>query len=176
MYIISFVYTGMKDKAPPNCDYVFVLGGGVNGDKPSSALQKRIDCAYQYLKDHSDTKVITTGGLGEGDSLTEGDCIARELISLGIESERIFIENQSTTTVENFKFGVELLDEDAKTVAIVSSGFHISRAKMILSNFTDKEIYGMAATNEGILTLHYIIREFIVFHIDILQGNYCIFP
>lgn len=172
----TFVYAGMKEAAPADCDYVVVLGGGVNVDKPSSALRKRIDCACKYLSENPDTKVIGTGGKSQGDKLSEGACIAKELEYLGIAPERITYEEKSTTTVENFKYAAELIDEDAKNIVIVSSGFHISRAKMIAANFIDKEIYGIAATNEGILTLHYMIREFIVFHIDILQGNYCIFP
>ena len=38
-----------------HCDYVIVLGAGVNGTVPSMSLRERIDAAADYLKDHPDT-------------------------------------------------------------------------------------------------------------------------
>lgn len=42
-------------------DYVIILGGGVVGEQPSPALEQRILTAYDYLKNHPETKVIATG-------------------------------------------------------------------------------------------------------------------
>lgn len=64
-------------------DYVIILGGGVVGEQPSPALEQRILTAYDYLKNHPETKVIATGGLGGG-RISEAACIARTLEGLGI--------------------------------------------------------------------------------------------
>lgn len=55
---------------------------------------------------------------------------------------------------------------------IVNLTENIFRAKMILMNYTDAAVYGLLATDGGILMPHYILREYIVFIIDILHGNY----
>lgn len=55
---------------------------------------------------------------------------------------------------------------------IVNLTENIFRAKMILMNYTDAAVYGLPATGGGILMPHYILREYIVFIIDILHGNY----
>lgn len=167
-----FVVNGMKEQAVPNCDYVIVLGTTVNGTEPSEILQKRIDKAYEYLLENPETKVIGTGGKGDAETISEGECIARELEGMGIASERIQYEGKSKTTVENMKFATQLMEEETKSVAVVSNGFHISRSKLILSNFTDAKVYGIAATGGGVTTLHYTLREYIVFIVDIVLGNY----
>lgn len=170
----AFVVHDMNDKPAEDCDYIIVLGAGLNGDEPSQVLQNRIDAAYNYLIDNEDTMVIGTGGQGEGEYISEGLCIANELISMGISEDRILYENQSTTTVENFRFALEKISDEPESIGVVSSGFHIFRAKLILSDYTDATVYGIPATGQNVMTLHYILRELIVLIVDLLLGNYSI--
>lgn len=181
----GFVLGDMNEKAPSGCDYVIVLGAAVNGDEPTEILQKRIDAAYEYLVANPNAKVIGTGGRSPEDQLSEGACIAGELEEMGIATERIFYEDRSTTTVENMRFALEVIGQESEPsspeeayeqdgairIAVVSNGFHIFRAKFILSSYTDYEVYGIAATGGGILTPHYILREYVVFIVDTLRAN-----
>lgn len=91
----AFVVHDMNDKPAEDCDYIIVLGAGLNGDEPES-------------------------------------------------------------------------------IGVVSSGFHIFRAKLILSDYTDATVYGIPATGQNVMTLHYILRELIVLIVDLLLGNYSI--
>ena len=43
-----------------------VLGCGVNGEKPSAMLKKRIDAAYYYLTENPQAVCILSGGKGDG--------------------------------------------------------------------------------------------------------------
>ena len=167
-----FVVIGMNDAPDRNCDYVIVLGAEVSGNEPSEVLRQRIDAAYDYLIENENTIAVCTGGLGGGVEISEGECAARELIKRGIPESRIMFEDKSRTTVENFRFALEKITDEPKSIAVVSSGFHISRAKLILSCFTDAEVSGLPATGFGLLTPHYIAREYIVFLIDLCLGNY----
>ena len=168
----GFAIGDMNETPPEDCDCIIVLGAGVNGSEPSEALQNRIDAAYSYLTVNPETFAVGAGGLGEDADISEGECIADALIEMGIRAGRVAYEDRSTTTVENMKFALEKVPDDAESVAVVSSGFHIFRAKIILSNYTDMRVYGSAATGFDLLTPHYILREYIVFIIDILLGNY----
>lgn len=168
----GFVIRGMNDYAKAGCDYVIVLGAGVNGSRPSEILQRRIDAAFVYLEANPDAKVIGTGGQGIGEAVSEGKCIANELQAMGISADRILYEEKSTTTVENMKFALEVMPDRPHRIAVVSNGFHISRSKLILSNYTNAQIYGIAATGGGLLTPHYILREYVVFLVDLFMGNY----
>ena len=168
----GFATGDMNETPPDDCDCIVVLGAGVNRSEPSEALQNRIDAAYDYLISNPETFVVGSGGLGEDADISEGELIAESLIEMGIPAGRVAYEDRSTTTVENTKFALEKIPDDAESVAVVSSGFHIFRAKLILSNYTDMRVYGAAATGADILSPHYILREYIVFIIDILLGNY----
>ena len=168
----GFATDDMNETPPDDCDCIIVLGAGVNGSEPSEALQNRIDAAYDYLISNPETFAVGSGGLDEDADISEGELIAESLIEMGIPAGRVAYEDRSTTTVENMKFALEKIPDDAESVAVVSSGFHIFRAKLILSNYTDMRVYGAAATGADILSPHYILREYIVFIIDILLGNY----
>ena len=44
---------------------------------------------------------IYTGGKGGNENISEGECIRRELVAMGIDPSRIYVEDQSTSTAEN---------------------------------------------------------------------------
>ena len=166
------VISGMREKGKPNCDYLIVLGAAVYGTQPSEVLQRRIDAAYEYLQNNPGTKVVGTGGRRSEGELSEGECIAMELQKMGISLDRVLFEDRSSTTVENMKFALEKIPDDPGSIAVVSSGFHIFRSKYILSRYTDAEVYGVAASGISLLTPHYVVREFVVFVVDAVMGNY----
>lgn len=168
---IGGVLRNMTTLVPKNCDYLFILGAAVNGDIPSNVLQKRIDKAFEYLNAHPNTKAVCTGGLGPGDQLSEGRCIATVLADMGIAKGRILIEEQSTTTAENIRLGLEQIADRPECIGIVSSNFHIFRAKLIMKSFTSADTEGIGADFSGILLPHYILREYLTFLVDLSLGN-----
>lgn len=170
LFFIGILWN-MKNPSPGNCDYIFVLGAAVNGDVPSNVLQKRIDKAYEYLSCHPDTKVVCTGGRGAGDYLSEGQCSAMVLATMGIDTDRILFEEQSATTAENVQFGLKKITEQPACIGIVSSNFHIFRAKLTMKSFTDAEVKGIGASFFSILLPHYMLREYLTFLVDLCLGN-----
>lgn len=175
LLILTFsvsVISGMREKGKPNCDYLIVLGAAVYGTQPSEVLQRRIDAAYEYLQNNPGTRVVGTGGRGGEGELSEGECIAMELQKMGIAPDRVLFEDRSSTTVENMKFALEKIPDNPGSIAVVSSGFHIFRSKYILSRYTDAQVYGVAASGISLLTPHYVVREFVVFMVDAVLGNY----
>lgn len=146
---------------PQNAECVIVLGAAVHGNVPSRALRQRIDAAYSYLAENPDTVAVCTGGLGPDDAISEGGCIARELEKMGISKERLFVEDKSESTRENFQFAFEVLGHKPQNVVIISNGFHLRRARLILSENYTGEIYTLAAKTD-IFIIHYTVREYII--------------
>ena len=72
-----------------HCDYMVVLGAGVRGDVPSLSLRNRIDAAYDYLTEHPDVTAILSGGQGEGENITEAQCMFDHLTAMGIDESRL---------------------------------------------------------------------------------------
>lgn len=111
---------------------VLVLGCQVAGNRPSIMLRGRIHAAYDYLIAHPEAKCVATGGMGTGENITEGECIRRELVAMGIANERIFVEDRSVNTAENMAFSAEIIRSNdlSTTVAVASDNFHQLRASI----------------------------------------------
>lgn len=132
----SCIFIGAS-KEPDPSSVVIVLGCQVKGTQPSLMLGRRITTAAEYLKDHPDAKCIVSGGKGYGEGISEAECMKRGLVDLGIDPERIYLEDKSTTTVENIEFSKKILEEIAPgaPVAIVTNEFHQYRAGKICDSF-----------------------------------------
>ena len=160
------VLWGVQYQPDENCDYLILLGAGVDGDTPSNILQDRINQAYEYLSLHPDTICIATGGKGDDENLSEAQCIFNHLTAMGIEPERIWLEDRATSTVENFKYSMELLeaktDSHKGTIGVLSNEFHLFRASLIAKANGIQPIYIPAATSNTLTRITYTVREIFV--------------
>ena len=80
--------------------YLLVLGTKVDGESPGKMLRDRIDAAYAYLSAHPDVTAIVSGYRSGTGRISEAECIRRELVAMGIDPDRIYVEDQSTSTYE----------------------------------------------------------------------------
>lgn len=143
-------------------DAVIVLGAGVNGTKPSLVLESRIDAAAAYLKAHPDVPAVLSGGQGDGESVTEAQCMYDALKKRGISADRLILEENSTTTTENLRNSKKLLaDRNVRTVAVVTSDFHLFRAcRIIAPSVGLSGVFGVpASTSWWWLNANYYARE-----------------
>ena len=111
---------------------VVVLGCQVIGERPSVMLRGRIHAAYDYLTAHPEAQCVATGGVGDSATISEGECIRRELVALGIDESRIFVEDKAVNTAENMAFSAQIIEENGlpTTIAVVSDNFHQLRASI----------------------------------------------
>lgn len=158
MYFISLtlfmVYCAHR--APKDGATVVVLGCQVNGNTPSVMLEERIKTAYNYLSDNPDAKCVVSGGKGENENISEAECMYNELVKLGIDKSRIYIEDKSTDTYENIKFSEKVISENGlnNNIAVVSDGFHQMRVAII----TQKLGYSCGAISAS--TPFYLLANF----------------
>lgn len=119
--------------APPKDATVIVLGSQVKGTEPSLDLMQRISAASDYLKANPQAKCIVSGGQGKGEIVTEASAMRRYLVKNGIDSSRIFMEDTSTTTKENFANSLKIIKQKSlnKKVAVVTDEYHQFRAGVI---------------------------------------------
>ncbi|WCN38745.1 YdcF family protein [Aneurinibacillus uraniidurans] len=126
----GWAYTKMKEAASrhaePGLPYMIVLGAAVRGETMSWTLQNRMETALAYLRTNPQTKVIVSGGQGEGENVTEASAMQKFLLANGIASERILLEDKSTSTAKNIRFSHKLLT--GNRVVLVTSDFHAYRA------------------------------------------------
>lgn len=158
-------------------DYMVVLGAKVNADGPSVSLWDRICGAYEYLEAHPDVTAVVSGGQGTDEPITEAECMYRELAMLGIDPKRIWIEDQATSTWENLKFTLDLIE--ARTgnrptkLGVLSSEYHLFRASLF-ADACGVEFVGIPArTSRPSQMINHFMREVAgVWHYILLGGKY----
>lgn len=162
-YVIQEGMAGDRSAIP--ADAVIVLGAGVNGTEPSLALRTRLDAALAYLEENPDVPVVLTGGQGYGEEITEARCMYDYLTARGVDGSRLILEEQASSTAENFAYSKVLLEErgvDPATdlVAVVTNDFHIARSKLIAARQGYGHAFGVAAQLPWKhLEVNYCLRE-----------------
>lgn len=152
------------DMADVPVSAVIVLGAGVNGETPSLSLRTRIDAAEEYLRTHPEVPVILSGGQGEGEWISEAECMRRALVRRGVDEKRLRLEERSTSTRENMVYSRALLEQMGvdltQRVAIVTSDFHLCRARLMWDGKTVAVPAHMPSSPYYLgLTVNYYIRE-----------------
>lgn len=144
-------------------DYLVVLGAGLWGDVPSLTLKQRLDESLDFIRQNPDTKIVLSGGMGPGETITEAEGMKRYLVGKGVDEKIIIKEEKSTNTKENLKFTRDLLKksdgrENIK-IKIVTSDFHMFRSKLIARN-KGFIVFGKPSPTHPMLIPAYYVREF----------------
>lgn len=170
--VIGQATSGTPDAA---CQYVIVLGAGVNGTVPSLSLRERLDAAYDYLTAHPDAICIVSGGQGRGEDITEALCMYNDLTGRGIAPERVWMEDKATSTRENIAYSLALIEEKTgsrpDTAGVISSEYHLYRAGLFAQE-QGLTAVGIPATTSWLsLRVNYFLREIVAVWYYVLLGG-----
>ncbi|GIP02458.1 MULTISPECIES: YdcF family protein [Paenibacillus] len=111
-------------------DVGIILGASMWGDQPSPGLRERLEHALvEYNAGRFDTFIVT-GGLDKPDyNYTEAEGMRNFLVEAGVPEERIFLENEATSTYENLLYSQAIMEEHGwNTAIIVTHDYHGTRA------------------------------------------------
>ena len=133
---LMFAYAYRKAPLSTRPPVVVVLGCYVADGQPSKLLAERIMTAYDYLTEHPECACIVSGGQGADELISEAECMYRELVKMGISSDRIYKEDRSTSTKENLIFSKAIMEKEdlGNTAVIVTNSWHELRASMIAAD------------------------------------------
>ena len=174
---LAVVFRASLGDARTQCQYIVVLGAKVNGTEPSLSLSDRIRAAESYLKAHPDTIAVLSGGQGADEGISEAQCMFEQLTQRGIAPERLWLEEQATSTWENLQYSLDLIEAKTgvrpQTLGIISSEYHLFRAGMFARECGVESVGIPAPTAWASLRLNYFLREVAgVWHYLILGGQY----
>lgn len=177
IYAVTLVpiFRAAAGDADTDCQYIVVLGAKVNGTDPSLTLRERINAAYDYLAAHPDTIAVLSGGQGSDEGISEARCMFNELTELGIDPQRLWMEDRSTSTWENLNFTLALIEEKTgirpDAIGLVSSEFHLFRAGLFAKDCGVTAVGIPARTGWLSLRINHYLREVAgVWHYIILGG------
>jgi len=161
----NVILTARRDMSMIPADAVIILGAGVNGTTPSLTLRTRLEAALDYLEEHPDVPAVLSGGQGPGEAITEARCMADWLTARGMSPERLLLEENSTSTAENFAYSKSCLeaagiDPDTARIAFITNDFHVYRAGYLASQAGYEQTFGLPAKLPWrYLEVNYYLRE-----------------
>ena len=163
-FVEYFIIKNARTDADAGRDYLIVLGAAVYKDQPSLTLVRRLEGAKAYLDAHPDSVAIVSGGMGKGETVTEAQAMYDWLTANGVDPARVVMEPKATSTQENLKYSFDIIrgrgDEPQGHVAIVSSAYHLYRAKLMARDLGVSDAAGVAAPwGYFFVMLNYFIRE-----------------
>ncbi|MDR0472944.1 MAG: YdcF family protein [Treponema sp.] len=157
----SIIIYNMRNTSKPGADYVIVLGCQVVGEYASLPLLSRGYTAIRYLNKNPETKVIVTGGQGVGENISEAESLRRLLQENKIDKDRIFLEDKSKNTRENFIFSNELYNLSDKKILVVTSDYHMFRALSVAKKLKYKNVSGLPSRSQRSVLPAFLLREYV---------------
>ena len=150
----------LREKPEEPCPTVIVLGCQVRDTTPSLLLGYRIQAAADYLEENPEAVAILSGGQGDGEGISEAECMHRALVARGIDPLRLYKEEDSTVTLENLQNSMALMEREGLRgpAVVVSNDFHIFRALKMAGDI-GLDARGLAARSLWFSRPTYILRE-----------------
>ncbi len=164
-------------KSIPEVAAIIVLGSGTVAGKPTPTLAKRLDTAAPLIDSQKSALVITSGGIGFGQTRSEAYIMATYLYdTYDIPPKHILQEGQSTSTAENLIYSQEILAAKGISIkapiAIVTSDFHIIRAANIARHQGYVQPIMLASPTPLSIRYNAWFREYFAFVSGWLFGEY----
>lgn len=117
--------------AKTDTDAIIVLGAQVYADGSlSPQLALRMEAALTAYQQYP-RPIIACGAQGGNEPAPEGQVMRGWLIAQGIPAEDVIAETNSYNTYQNLKNAASLLPDDARSVTIITSDYHLPRAMAI---------------------------------------------
>lgn len=145
-------------KAEASCAIVF--GSAVHGGSEAGpGIRRRTDAAAKLYEEGKVDTLILSGGVGEGNLLSEAEVMQKEAVELGVDPEDIRLEKEATSTWENIKF-VQPLAENCESLVAVSDRYHLARIRIAsFRQNLDMSFFPAAAPKNPLFEFREVLRE-----------------
>ncbi len=113
-------------------DAILVMGAAQYNGRPSPVLKARLDHALDLYRRGYAPRLIVTGGVGQGDTLSEGEVSRRYAVDAGVPDSVILVERQGVTSAESMGYAAALMRaNDLHSALIVSDSYHMMRLDVL---------------------------------------------
>ena len=136
-------------------DYIIIHGAGLDGPRPTPLLAGRIDKALElWNKQYQHGKFVVSGGQGADEIVSEAQAMRDYLLEKGVSADAILMEDKSTTTWENLRYSLAIINADRTTgVGATSAATVASRdVTTAASDASTSDVSGTATSSSGFTT------------------------
>ena len=172
--VSGFMLYAMNVKPQQNSTAV-VLGAQVKPWGPSTMLRQRINAARDYLAANPDSDAVLTGGKGDDEIMSEAQCMYENLIEAGIESDRLYREDQATDTDQNIRYSLQIIKDNGLNpdITVVTDSYHQLRARIITAKNDPSVKVSACNTHQNHIGLaaypSFFVREWMAVPVEILK-------
>ncbi len=129
---IAAIWVAGRRPAQRTADAIVVLGAAQYNGRPSPVLKARLDHALDLFRRRYADRLIVTGGVGQGDTLSEGEVARRYAIEQGVPDSVILVEREGETSAASVEAAAALMREAGLVSAlIVSDSYHMLRLELL---------------------------------------------
>ena len=147
-------------------DYIIIHGAGLDGPRPTPLLAGRIDKALElWNKQHQHGKFVVSGGQGADEIVSEAQAMRDYLLEKGVPADAILMEDKSTTTWENLRYSLAIINADRATGVDATSSAAVASSGDVTTTASDastSDASGTVASN-GDFTTAVVTSDFHVF-------------
>ncbi len=157
-------------------DAIIVLGAAQYNGRPSPVYRARIDHALLLWRQGLAPRVIFTGGVGIGDTLSEGEVGRQYAIKNGVPDSVVLVERMGVTSAESVGAAAALMHADGlHSALVVSDSYHMLRVELLARRAGIKP-YRAPAPDGPIdrareTKMHYVLRESVRFPATAILGG-----
>lgn len=132
--LLSVFLFAARDEARP-VDTIVVLGAAQYDGRPSPVLRARLDHAIELYRADIAPRMILTGGVGVGDTVSEAEVGRRYAIRQGVAADAILLERGGLSSNASMRAVAELMRAHGLTSAVlVSDPFHMLRLRLLAAS------------------------------------------
>lgn len=167
-FMALLFYSWVYRLLPRRCqyDYIIIHGAGLDGPRPTPLLAGRIDKALElWNKQHQYGKFVVSGGQGADEVVSEAQAMRDYLLEKGVPGDAILMEDKSTTTWENLRYSLAIINADRATGVDATSSAAVASSGDVTTTASDastSDASGTVASN-GDFTTAVVTSDFHVF-------------
>jgi uncharacterized SAM-binding protein YcdF (DUF218 family) len=161
--LVTVLVVSQEDQRRP-ADAIVVLGAAQYNGRPSPVFRARLDHALQLYREGLAPRIVVTGGVGRGDTMSEAMVARRYLLNRKVPPAAVVAQPQGRSTQASMTAVADwLAAAQLKRVILVSDPFHMFRLRLEARR-TDLEAYtspteSSPISDNPVLELRYLAAE-----------------
>ena len=156
----AFVLSQFNGNAEFPVECAVVFGSAVRGNEfAGPGIQRRVETAVHLYEEGGVERLFFTGGLGEGNRLSEASVMQNVALGFGVNPNAITTEEGAESTWQNIKF-VRPIIHDCDDVVAISDRYHLARIRLTAwKQNLDISIHPSDKISDRLFELRAVVRE-----------------
>ena len=131
LVLLGAVWVVSREDQRPPVDALVVLGAAQYNGKPSPVLRARLDHALGLYREGLSGTIVVTGGIGEGDRVSEATVGRQYLVSQGVPDSAVVVRPDGRSTQASIQsVAAWATEHGVHSVILVSDPFHMLRLRL----------------------------------------------